>query len=122
MSNRPRVAITMGDAAGIGPEITVKALADPRATQWCIPLVLGDARVLEKAMEATGVRLPIRRIARPGDALGTPGTVEVIDSASIDMAIHRWGVVTPAFGEAAVGWTKDAGRFCLDGSIDAMVS
>ena len=47
MERRPRVAITMGDAAGIGPEITVKSLADPRAAQWCIPLVLGDGRVLE---------------------------------------------------------------------------
>jgi 4-hydroxythreonine-4-phosphate dehydrogenase len=38
------------------------------------------------------------------------------------MAIHRWGVITPSFGEAAVRWTKDAGRFCLEGEIDAMVS
>jgi 4-hydroxythreonine-4-phosphate dehydrogenase len=122
MSNRPRVAITMGDAAGIGPEITVKSLADPRATAWCIPLVLGDARVLEKAMDATGVRLPIRRIAAPGDALGTPGTVEVIDYADIDLAIHRWGVVTPSFGDAAVRYTREAGRMCLAGRVDAMVS
>src|SRR5262249_12768218 len=47
MSERPRVAITMGDAAGIGPEITVKSLADPAAAGWCIPFVLGDAAVLE---------------------------------------------------------------------------
>jgi 4-hydroxythreonine-4-phosphate dehydrogenase len=122
MTERPRIAITMGDAAGIGPEITVKSLADRRATDWCIPLVLGDARVLEKAMEATGVRLPIRRIASPAEAQGLPGTVELIDDASIDMAIHRWGVITPSFGESAVRWTKAAGQMCLSGAIDAMVS
>ena len=122
MTNRPRVAITMGDAAGIGPEITVKSLADPRAAEWCVPLVLGDARVLEKAMEATGVRAPLRRIATPAEAQGTPGTIEVIDYPLIDMASHRWGVIVPSYGEAAVRWTKDAGQMCLSGTVDAMVS
>jgi len=73
-------------------------------------------------MEATGVRLPIRKIATPEEAEGTSGTVEVIDSASIDMGIHRWGVIQPSFGESAVRWTKDAGAMCLSGAIDAMVS
>lgn len=122
MSQRPRIAITMGDAAGIGPEITVKSLANPTTSTWCIPLVLGDARVLERAMDATGIRLPIRPIKAPGDAQGTPGTVEVIDYANIDMGAHRWGELNAGFGDAAVRWTKDAGQMCLDGVIDGMVS
>ena len=122
MSTRPRVAITMGDAAGIGPEITVKSLADPRATEWAVPVVLGDARVIEKAMAATGVRLPIRRIPHVRDAQGTPGTLEIVDYANVDMALHEWGVIRPSFGEAAVRWTKDAGALCVAGEIDAMVS
>jgi 4-hydroxythreonine-4-phosphate dehydrogenase len=122
MTNRPRVALTMGDAAGIGPEITVKSLADRRATEWCVPIVLGDAGPLEKAMDAVGVRLPIRRLASPADALGTPGTLELVDDPAIDMATHRWGQIVPAYGEAAVRWTKLAGAMCLDGRVDAMVS
>ena len=122
MTNRPRVAITMGDAAGIGPETTVKSLADPRAAEWCIPIVLGDARVLEKAMAAVGMTVPLRKIQGPGDAQGTPGTIEVIDYVSIDMGIHKWGVITPSFGESAVRWTKDAGQMCVSGVVDAMVS
>jgi 4-hydroxythreonine-4-phosphate dehydrogenase len=122
MSYRPRIAITMGDAAGIGPEITVKSLANPTTSTWCIPLVLGDARVLERAMDATGVRLPIRAIETPGEAQGTPGTVEVIDYASIDMGVHAWGRLDAGFGEQAVRWTKDAGQMCLDGAVDGMVS
>ena len=43
---KPTIAITMGDAAGIGPEIVVKSLADPRVQQWCDPVVLGDLRVI----------------------------------------------------------------------------
>ncbi|MFN8545917.1 MAG: 4-hydroxythreonine-4-phosphate dehydrogenase PdxA [Candidatus Binatia bacterium] len=119
---RPRVAITMGDAAGIGPEITVKSLADPRATAWCIPIVLGDARVLERAMEATGVRLPLRAIRSAADAEGRSGTVEIVDYANCDMASHRWGQINANFGAAAVHYTREAGRMCLAGEVDAMVS
>ncbi|HWP65308.1 MAG TPA: 4-hydroxythreonine-4-phosphate dehydrogenase PdxA [Candidatus Limnocylindria bacterium] len=122
MSERPRVAITMGDAAGIGPEITVKSLADPQAAGWCIPFVLGDAGVLAHAARTVGVDVPIRRIAAPEEATGTPGVVEVIDAACIDLGAHRWGVVQPAYGEAAVRWTKEAGQMALEGRIDAMVS
>jgi 4-hydroxythreonine-4-phosphate dehydrogenase len=122
MTSRPRVAITMGDAAGIGPEITVKSLADARAVEWCVPLVIGDARVLERAMDATGTRLAIRRIATAGEATGAAGTMDVLDDAAIDMATHRWGEVDPRYGDAAVRWTREAGRLALAGEIDAMVS
>lgn len=122
MTNRPRIAITMGDAAGIGPEITVKSLADPRAATWCVPVVIGDARVLERAMDATGTRLDIRRIAAAREALGEAGTIDVLDDPAIDMAGHRWGAIDPRYGDAAVRWTKEAGRLALAGDIDAMVS
>lgn len=122
MTTRPRIAITMGDATGIGPEITVKSLADPQATAWCVPLVLGDARVLERAMDATGVRLPLRAIRSPADAQGTPGVIEVIDYANVDMGAHRWGEVVASHGAAAVHYTQEAGRFCLSGAVDGMVS
>ena len=122
MSERPRVVITMGDAAGIGPEITVKSLADPRVHQWCIPVVLGDARVLEKAMEATGVRLAVRAVATATEAEGTAGRLDVVDYGNIDMGLHRWGTIVPSFGDAAVRYTKDAGGLCVSGAVDAMVS
>ncbi len=122
MERRPRVAITMGDAAGIGPEITVKALADPVVFEYGIPLVLGDARVLERAMEATGVRLAVRTIRTPAEAEGKPGAIELIDYRNIDMAAHRWGEVNASFGEAAVHYTKEAGRLALEREIDAIVS
>ncbi len=122
MTNRPRIAITMGDVAGIGPEITLKSLADPRAGQWCVPLVIGDARVLERAMDATGTRLAIRRIVRAADAAGATGTIDVLDDPTIDMAGHRWGEIDPGYGDAAVRWTREAGRLCLAGEIDGMVS
>src|SRR5262249_62413531 len=108
MTTRPRVAITMGDAAGIGPEITVKSLADPRATEWCIPFVIGDARVLERAMEATGTHLAIRRLTAPGEAAGTAGTLDVLDDAAIDMAGQRRGKVGSGHRRDGGRWTEPA--------------
>src|SRR2546430_6520736 len=122
MELRPRVAITMGDAAGIGPEIIVKALADASVAARAIPLVLGEARVLERAMDSTGVRLPIRTITKPAEAEGRAGTIELIDYRNVDLGTHRWGEVNPAFGAAAVHYTREAGRLALAGEIDAMVS
>jgi 4-hydroxythreonine-4-phosphate dehydrogenase len=122
MSVRPRVAITMGDAAGIGPEIIVRSLADPAVFSGCVPVVLGDARVLERAMEVCGVRLPIRALARAADAEGRPGTIELLDYHNVDMAMHRWGEVQAAHGAAAVHYTREAGRLALSREIDALVS
>jgi 4-hydroxythreonine-4-phosphate dehydrogenase len=122
MTSRPRIAITMGDAAGIGPEITVKSLAESQAAALCIPVVLGDARVLERAMDAVGVRLPIRTVARPADATGEPGVVELVDYANIDMGALRWGEINPSNGAAAVHYTQEAGRMALAGEIDGLVS
>ena len=122
MARRPRLAITMGDAAGIGPEITLKSLADPAACTHGIPIVLGDARVLERAMEATGVRLPVRILGSPAEAQGRPGTIELLDYHNIDMAAHRWGEVNPSFGAAAVHYTREAGRLALAREIDAIIS
>ena len=53
--NRPRIAITMGDAAGIGPEITVRSLAI-RASEWCVPFVIGDARASRRRWPSPGHR------------------------------------------------------------------
>jgi 4-phospho-D-threonate 3-dehydrogenase / 4-phospho-D-erythronate 3-dehydrogenase len=122
MTDRPCIAVTMGDAAGIGPEIIVKALADPAATERCIPVVLGDASVLGRAMEITGVHLPMRPLARPADAQGEPGRIELIDHHRLDGTTHRWGEVSAANGAAAVHYTQEAGRLALAGEVEAIVS
>ena len=119
---RPRVAITMGDAAGIGPEIIVKTLAAGRVTDVCVPVVLGDARVLERAMDVAGVQVPIRKLGGAAEAEGRPGTLDVVDYADVELAAHRWGEVHASNGAAAVRYTQEAGRLALAGQVDAIVS
>lgn len=119
---KPTIAITMGDAAGIGPEIVVKSLADPRVREWCEPIVLGDARVLQAAVATAGVPLRVETVERPGGGRGGAGTLPVIDYGNVDPATVRIGVVEPALGAAAVHYTRQAARLALAGDVDGIVS
>ncbi len=122
MQNRPKIAITMGDAAGIGPEITVKCLAQPDVYQWCMPVVVGDSSVISQAVALTGVLLKIRSVKTASTAQFAHGTIDVLDYHNIDVENLRMGIVDAKNGEAAVLYTKKAGKMCLDGRVDAMVS
>src|SRR2546428_14135335 len=73
---RPIIGITMGDAAGVGPEIIMKALAVPETYEISRPLVIGDARRLRKAGEIVGSKLSVRPIQKPEEAAFRRGGVE----------------------------------------------
>lgn len=119
---KPTIAITMGDAAGIGPEIVVKSLADARVHQWCEPIVLGDLGVLRDAADRAAVPARFAAVERPGAGGCEPGTWPVIDYANVDRRALAIGVVAPALGAAAVHYTREAARLALAGEIDGIVS
>ncbi|MEO6027140.1 MAG: 4-hydroxythreonine-4-phosphate dehydrogenase PdxA [Candidatus Binatia bacterium] len=120
--SRPIIGITMGDAAGISPEILVKSLADPTIRQFCEPIVLGDVRVLAAAAKQAGLELGLRSIERPSDWRGDGGAFGVVDYKDVDPATVKVGVVEPALGAAAVRYTREAARYALSGEIDGIVS
>lgn len=77
----------MGDPASIGPEITVKAFADPSLYELCCPLVVGDAGVMEAALSIVNHKeLQIHRIQNVSDALFRFGTIDVLDMGLIDVS------------------------------------
>ena len=83
MENKPIVAITMGDPFGNGPEITVKALHDPKLYETCRPLVVGDASCMEYALEVarkvSGIELQLHPIQDVKEAAFQYGTIDLID-------------------------------------------
>src|SRR3954447_4404096 len=104
---KPIIAITMGDAAGIGPEIVVKSLAEPELTSWCTPVVLGDRRVLDDAAKRAGVAHAWQAVQSPRDV--RPGAAAaVIDYGNVDPRSFQIGVIHPALGDAAVRYTREA--------------
>ena len=88
MENKPIVAITMGDPFGNGPEITVKALHDPKLYEACRPLVVGDASCMEYALEVarkvSGIDLKLHPIQEVKEALFQYGTIDLIDLGLVE--------------------------------------
>ena len=101
MTVKPILAITMGDPAGIGPEIIVKALSLKETYDKCNPIVTGDAAVMEMAAQQAGNKLKINAISNVKDAKFTYGTIDVYDLHCIDIQTFKQGEVAAQCGDAA---------------------
>jgi len=115
----PRVGITMGDPAGVGPEVVMKALAHPEPYAIARPLVVGDAKRLARAAEISGVKLPLHPILKPGAARYEPGMVDCIDLGLVPEALP-FGKLSDLAGEAAFRYVECAVKLALEHSIDAI--
>ncbi len=119
---RPIIAITIGDPAGIGPEVTAGALAHGRLDEVCRPLVLGDAGVLRQAARCMGVELALEPVAAPAEASFRPGTVSLIDLANVDLAALKLGAIQGACGQAAYGYIRKSIDLALAGEVRAVAT
>ena len=116
----PRVAVAMGDPAGIGPEIVVKALAEPEIYQACVPVVIGDARVLAEAPGWRG-EPRIVRVGDVGDARPEPGVMAVLDLANVPASLKRAEVSVEA-GRCSIDYLARGVELNLAGKAEALVS
>jgi 4-hydroxythreonine-4-phosphate dehydrogenase len=118
------IAITMGDAAGIGPEIIAKAFRDaPHVTRGC--LVVGDLAALRRAAQTVrgrGVEIPAASIDSPDDALRVPPRCIPLLQAGGLGSPPKWGEVSAAAGKAAADCVVWAARAALRGEIAALVT
>ncbi len=109
----------MGDAAGIGPEVVMKALAHPEVYDLCRPLVIGDIRQLARAGRLLGLKLQIQSIEKPESAEFKSGTIDCIDLGLVPADL-AFGKVSAAAGEAAYRYIELAVKLTLEGAIDAI--
>lgn len=120
---KPIIAITMGDPAGIGPEITLKALSKPDLYERCAPVVIGDASVLKKALEYTGLKdLQLHPIADVKEAAFEFGMIDVLDMGLVDSEELAIGQVSEMAGEAAFQYVKKVIELAMEGKADATVT
>ena len=115
----PRIGITMGDAAGVGPEVVMKALAHPEVYAQCRPLVIGDGKRLEHAGRLAGVALSIFRIEKPSEGKFKSGSVDCIEISQLPADI-AFGRTSAAAGEAAYRYIERAVKLAQQGAIDAI--
>ncbi len=123
--SRPVLAITMGDPAGVGPEVTVKALAERDLYAISKPLVIGDAGVLKEAAKVTGVDVTINVVADPGAAQYAPNapmTVDVLDLRNVSAGGWGWGKLSAESGRAALEYIYRAMELTDSGRAAGIVT
>lgn len=121
---KPIIAITMGDPAGIGPEIIIKALQHPDVYAKCQPVVVGDAAVMELAARQMGMGdgIAINAISSVGEARFSLGCVDVLDQKLVDISTFEQGEVQAQCGNAAFQYVVTAIRLAMDKTVDATVT
>jgi 4-hydroxythreonine-4-phosphate dehydrogenase len=123
MSERkPIIAITMGDATGIGPEIVAKAWANPAVRAACRVIVIGDLATMDRVFSIIGAAGRTCSVTQVSEACFEPGALDILDLKNIDLKTSAFGQVMPAAGKAAYEYIIRAIELAIAGKVDAVVT
>ncbi|RCL04134.1 MAG: 4-hydroxythreonine-4-phosphate dehydrogenase [Candidatus Tokpelaia sp. JSC189] len=115
----PKIVITMGDPSGVGPEIIMKALAHAKVYEFCLPVIVGDAKRLALAGRTVSSSLGVHIIHNIKDAVFDPENVQCINLGLVPEN-HPFGIVSPVSGEAAYRYIEKAVDIVMKGEADAI--
>ncbi|WP_248926079.1 4-hydroxythreonine-4-phosphate dehydrogenase PdxA [Paenibacillus hamazuiensis] len=116
---KPIVGITMGDAAGIGPEVIVKALAHSSVYEICRPVVIGDKAILERAARIVQAEAAVHSIPHVREGKYAPGTIDCLDMNLLPDDLPL-GQISPKAGDAAFQFLKKAVELAMAKEIHAI--
>lgn len=116
---KPIIGITLGDASGIGPEIIVKALLDESVYEKAKPLVIGDKRILERAIQITEAEVDLHRVTDVSEATFQFGSIDFIDLDLLPSDLP-FGKVSSEAGNAAFEYLKKTIELAKAGDIQAI--
>ncbi len=119
---KPILAVTLGDAAGSGPELITRALTDAAVRAVCRPVVIGDAGVIAAALALTGVSATVHTINGMTELADDPGVLDVVDLQNVDLARLERGRISAATGRAAYESIRRAVELTLAGDTHAIVT
>jgi len=119
---RPIIVITMGDAAGIGPEIIVKALLSEQVYDICRPLIVGEGVIMQEAIELVNKPPKLRQVKAATEVDGQLGTIDLLDLHNLDRQEVFLGEVCSACGRAAMEYIAKAAWLVLEGEAKALVT
>src|ERR1700743_622929 len=121
---RPILGLTMGDPAGIGPEICLRALREPSVLAQCTPVLFGDAAVWKRVAQAAGIAGADCRVVAASELDGFFEITEplIVDCGAIEAAEGITGEISAACGKAGFVYIEYAIRAALAGKIDGVVT
>ncbi len=118
----PLLALTLGDPAGIGPEIVVRTMADPEVRIAGRCLAVGDPAAVSRALGICGMDWSVHRVADPGEAEFAEGILDVLDTGALGDALPEYGQVSKEAGQAAIAAIERATTAAMGGTVDAVVT
>jgi 4-phospho-D-threonate 3-dehydrogenase / 4-phospho-D-erythronate 3-dehydrogenase len=119
---RPVLGVTMGDPAGVGPEIIARALAESTVVRSSRPVVVGAASVMREALDLVASPLALRAVTSVADCRWEAGTLECLDLGNVDVTSVPKRVVSAAAGRAAYEYIERAVRLAQRAEIDGIVT
>ena len=119
-SQLPVVGVMIGDPAGIGPEVCVRAAASPELRSQCRLVLIGDRAILERAADICWLSLNLVSVTDPQDALDGDA-VGVLDPGTFEAASNRFGVASAQAGEAVLEWLQLGERLGREGKLQGFV-
>ena len=125
MPQRPRIVITMGDPAGIGPEISLLAMLRPTVLEVCTPILLGDLSVLQRVSDRCNLPLPERVLSRAGFLAADLETLNgpvLVDFQNVDINEFQPGHVSAATGQASYDYIEFAIQSAVSGQMDGVTT
>jgi len=119
---RPIIPVTMGDPAGIGPEIAVKSLLELEIYKICKPVLIGDLRLLEKTAKQLTLNVRFKTVRSPRDAEGVLSIIEAVDLKNVDLEKLETGKVSAEAGSASIEYVRRAVEYALSREAQAIVT
>lgn len=118
--SKPLIAMTMGDPAGVGPEIVAKSLASEEVTDVADCVIVGDRKCMENAIRIVGADLKINVIQKPAEGQYEKGILNLIDLDNVDMDAFAFGKVSGMCGKAAYDYIARSIELANAGEVDAV--
>ena len=119
---RPLLAVSVGDPAGIGPEIALKALLIPEIYNICRPLLVGEVEMMKQAKQFSKLDMEIHPVASPDEGRYVHGTADVLDMGNIELASITHKKVSAECGRASFEYVKKVIELALEGKVDGTVT
>ncbi|RKZ50259.1 MAG: 4-hydroxythreonine-4-phosphate dehydrogenase PdxA [Candidatus Parabeggiatoa sp. nov. 3] len=119
---KPFIAITQGDPAGIGPEIVVKSLSNPKVYEVSQPVVIGDKHVIANALSFCHKTAKIHIVQKPQDGKYELGTLDLIDLENIELSKLQIGTVQAMCGQAAYDYIEKAVKLAMASEVQALAT
>ena len=119
---KPVIGIVLGDAAGIGPELTAKAAANGTLVRYAKPLIIGDEKLLRLGMKIAGVEFTYNRVSGTAETLSpesvSEGSIHLLDTKSVNMDALKLGEISAVNGKEEGDRLIDCVNLCKKGTLD----